>query len=189
MAKGTRRHWYDSTVTVGLLAVGLAVVTVIVVSFVNPWPAALLIRAMFEKGAQDTVAEMLPYVPKSGVDAHLDVAYGTSGVDTTLDVFTPAGSTGALDHGRLDPRRRLDLGRQGETSTPTCRSSPRTATRPWPQLHDRARDDLSDRADAAQRRARLPRRARSRVQHRPRPHRASRATRRGRTSPRSSRPS
>ena len=96
MAKGTRKHWYDSTVKVGLLALGIAVVTVIVVSFVNPWPTALLIRSLFERGAQETIAEMQPYVPKSGVDAQRDIAYGDSGADTSFDVFKPAGTTKPL---------------------------------------------------------------------------------------------
>lgn len=63
---------------------------------VTPWPAALLIRALFEKGAQETIAEMLPYVPESGIEETLDVAYGDAGVDTTFDVFTPSGGTEPL---------------------------------------------------------------------------------------------
>ncbi|HEV7811552.1 MAG TPA: alpha/beta hydrolase [Leifsonia sp.] len=96
MAKGTRKHWYDSTVKVGLLALVLAMVTVIVVSFVNPWPSALLIRSLFEQGAQETIAEMQPYVPKGGVDAQRDIVYGDAGADTSLDVFMPSGTTKPL---------------------------------------------------------------------------------------------
>ncbi|MEO7015999.1 MAG: alpha/beta hydrolase [Leifsonia sp.] len=92
MAKGTRRRWYDSVTRVALLAIALAVVTVVVVSLLNPWPSALLIRALFEKGAQDTVSEMLPYVPKSGVAERSDIVYGGAGADTSLDVFTPSGT-------------------------------------------------------------------------------------------------
>ncbi|MGJ4845224.1 alpha/beta hydrolase [Leifsonia sp. Le1] len=95
---GTRIHkrWYDSVVSVVFMALGLAVVTVLVVAFFNPWPSALLIRALFERGAADTVAEMEPYVPKSGVDAHRDIAYGDAGSDTSLDVFTPTGESTPL---------------------------------------------------------------------------------------------
>ncbi|MFF1571557.1 alpha/beta hydrolase [Leifsonia sp. NPDC058292] len=92
MAKGTHKRWHDSVVTVSFLALGLAVVTAVVVAFVNPWPSALLIRSLFEKGARDTVAEMEPYVPKSGVDAHRDIEYGDAGADTSLDVFSPTGA-------------------------------------------------------------------------------------------------
>jgi acetyl esterase/lipase len=96
MAKGTRKHWYDSVVKVSFLAVGLALVTVVVVAFVNPWPTALLIRSLFEKGARDTIAEMEPYVPTSGVDAHRGIEYGGAGSDTSLDVFSPTGTTTPL---------------------------------------------------------------------------------------------
>lgn len=96
MAKGTRKRWYDSVVTVSFLALGCALVTAVVVTFVNPWPSALLIRSLFEKGARDTVAEMEPYVPKGGVDVHRDIEYGDDGSDTSLDVFSPAGTTKPL---------------------------------------------------------------------------------------------
>lgn len=96
MAKGNRRRWYDSVTKVALIAFALAVITMVVVSFLNPWPSALLIRSLFEKGAQDTVAEMLPYAPKSGVDERRDIVYGDAGLDTSLDVFTPAGATHPL---------------------------------------------------------------------------------------------
>lgn len=57
----------------------------------SPWPAALLIRALFNKGARETVAEMTPYVP-DGVAEVLNVAYGPGGPAETLDVFSPAGT-------------------------------------------------------------------------------------------------
>lgn len=79
---------------IGLSFLALGVVAAIVWT-VSPWPAALLIRGLFEKGAQDTIAEMQPYVP-GGVDEKLDVAYGDAGADTTLNVFRPAGSTEQL---------------------------------------------------------------------------------------------
>jgi len=64
--------------------------TVAVVALISPWPAALLIRGVFEKGARDTIAEMEPYAPTSGLRESLDVSYGDAGTDTTFDVFTPA---------------------------------------------------------------------------------------------------
>jgi acetyl esterase/lipase len=79
---------------IGLSALALGVIAALVWTL-SPWPAALLIRGLFEKGAADTVAEMLPYVPDD-VDEQLDVSYGDAGSDTTLDVFRPAGADGAL---------------------------------------------------------------------------------------------
>jgi acetyl esterase/lipase len=77
-------------VPLGLLAAG---VVVAIVATVSPWPAALLIRALFEKGARETIAEMEPYAPADGVAQQLDVEYGNAGANTSLDVFSP--DTGA----------------------------------------------------------------------------------------------
>ena len=76
-----KRHW----IPLALLAAG---VSFAVVATLSPWPAALLIRALFEQSAAKTVAEMQPYVPASGLDAQLDVAYADGGADTTFDVFS-----------------------------------------------------------------------------------------------------
>lgn len=61
----------------------------------NPLPSALLIRAVFQQNAKQTLALMQPYAP-SEVSSQLDVAYGSSGNTNTLDVFRPAGATTAL---------------------------------------------------------------------------------------------
>ena len=90
------KPWYrrpSRVIPASALALGVIAALVWTLS---PWPAALLIRGMFEKGAADTVKEMLPYAPDGGLDEHLDVSYGPSGDDTSLDVFTPSGSSGAL---------------------------------------------------------------------------------------------
>ena len=81
----------------GLIAAFVVVAVSLVVSS-TPWPSALAIRAVFERGAADTVAEMEPFVPETGVDARLDVATDAAGdpggADTRLDVFTPADDPG-----------------------------------------------------------------------------------------------
>ncbi|MET4782447.1 hypothetical protein [Glaciihabitans sp. UYNi722] len=56
----TPKPWFrrpGRVIPTGLLALGVIAAIVWVVS---PWPAALLIRGLFEKGAQDTINEMLP---------------------------------------------------------------------------------------------------------------------------------
>lgn len=86
------KPWYrrpGRVIPLGFLAVLLIAALVWVLT---PWPAALMIRALFEKGAQETIAEMVPYAPKDGVDEKLDVSYGTD----SFDVFSPSGSTEAL---------------------------------------------------------------------------------------------
>lgn len=88
--------WYRrKSRVIPLAALALGVVAALVWTL-SPWPAALLIRAMFESSADKTVKEMEPYVPEGGLDSFLDVQYGKAGADTSLDVFTPAGASGPL---------------------------------------------------------------------------------------------
>lgn len=62
----------------------------------SPWPSALLIRSVFEKGADETVAEMKPFVPTSGIEARTGLRYAAGSADTTFDVFRPSGSEAPL---------------------------------------------------------------------------------------------
>jgi len=55
----------------------------------TPWPSALVIRSVFAKGAAETVAEMQPFVPTSGVSAQTGLRYAAGSPDTTFDVFRP----------------------------------------------------------------------------------------------------
>ena len=88
---GASRPWYrrTSAAVTGGLALGGLLCTV--AWKVSPWPAALLIRAVFDRGARQTVAEMTPYVP-DGVAELLSIAYGPGGPAETLDLFSPAGT-------------------------------------------------------------------------------------------------
>lgn len=108
------RHY----IPLAFLALGMVAA---VVWTVSPWPATLLIRSLFTDDANKTVVELEKYVPKSGVDAQLDLQYGTGGPDTSFDVFTPSTSTGPLptvvwihggawisgDKGNVDPYLRM----------------------------------------------------------------------------------
>ena len=78
----------------------LAVVVTAVVA-ISPWPSVMVIRAVFERGAAATLAEMEPHVPDTELTEYRDIAYApsTGGLpqsDTTLDVYTPAGGTKQL---------------------------------------------------------------------------------------------
>ena len=88
------RPWYRRPSRILPIAAAAAGLAMVVVSIATPWPAALLIRAVFEKNAADTVKEMLPFVPATPLDARLAVPAGDGG--QTFDVFSPAGSTGPL---------------------------------------------------------------------------------------------
>lgn len=87
------RHRRRKTVLWVILAV-VAIIAVVVT--VTPWPSAMAIRAVFTKGGDETAAEMDRHVPDTALTEQLDIAYGDDGVDTTMDVFTPASATGPL---------------------------------------------------------------------------------------------
>jgi acetyl esterase/lipase len=101
--RASRRVRWAALVVTLLLAIWVVVSS-------TPWPSTLLIRAVFEKGAQDTIDEMLPYVPDTPLTEHTDIAYGNDGAGgagstgaagaadagNTLDVYTPADASGPL---------------------------------------------------------------------------------------------
>ncbi len=86
------------------LALGTVVLVGVVAFLVSPWPAALVIRALFGQGARSTLATMQPFDPVDGITQTLDIPYGTSapdaaesaGASTSLDVFSPDTGTEPL---------------------------------------------------------------------------------------------
>lgn len=54
----------------------------------SPWPGALLVKQLFNRGDAQTLARLAPHVP-DGVRHLPDLAYG-SGEDEQLDVYLPA---------------------------------------------------------------------------------------------------
>lgn len=79
-----------------VIVLGMLLAFLVVVTYVTPWPSAMVIRYVFERGGAKTAEEMAPHVPASGVSARFDLGYGNDGADTTLDVFTPDRGTGRL---------------------------------------------------------------------------------------------
>lgn len=67
-----------------------------VITSLTPWPSAMLIRAVFERGGDAAVAEMTPYVPDVALRETRGLAYSDAADSPTLDVFTPAAETEAL---------------------------------------------------------------------------------------------
>jgi len=92
----TPRPWYRRPSRIVLAVIVVLVVAVLAVTTISPWPSAMLIRSVFEKGGAQTVAEMLPHVPDDPLTEHLDVEYGDHGADTSLDVFSPQQDDGPL---------------------------------------------------------------------------------------------
>lgn len=59
--------------------------------WLTPWPAALLIRGVFNRGAQQLVRQMRPYAP--AVSEHTALDYQSGGGTGQLDLFLPPGHT------------------------------------------------------------------------------------------------
>lgn len=59
----------------------------------TPWPAALLIRGVFYRGAQQLAQQMRPYAP--AVSQHCGIDYQPAGRSRQLDIFLPPGHTAA----------------------------------------------------------------------------------------------
>ena len=62
------------------------------VLWLTPWPAALLIRSVFYRGAQQLVQQMRPYAP--AVSEHSALDYQSDGGARQLDIFLPPGHAG-----------------------------------------------------------------------------------------------
>lgn len=92
--KKVHHRWYKTRVA---LAVIIAIALVVaIIGAITPWPSAMVIRAVFTQGGDATAAEMDKHVPDTKLTETLDVSYGKDGVDTTMDVFTPASATSPL---------------------------------------------------------------------------------------------
>lgn len=89
-----RRRWRRTKITLGILLAVAAIIAII--GSITPWPSAMVIRAVFTKGGDDTAAEMDRHVPDTKLTETLDVAYADGGADTTMDVFSPASASGPL---------------------------------------------------------------------------------------------
>lgn len=73
----------------GVIAAIIAgiIVTVVIVASVTPWPSAMLIRSVFERGGAETAAEMERHQPDVAITETLGIPYAPG---LTLDVFTVA---------------------------------------------------------------------------------------------------
>ncbi len=60
---------------------------------VTPWPSAMLVRVIFDRGARDASDALEKHVP-SGLHEVLDETYAAGDPDARLDVFRPAGPGG-----------------------------------------------------------------------------------------------
>ena len=80
---------------IGLSAIALGLIAALVWTL-NPWPATLLIRSLFESEAAKTVEEMQRHATDVPLTETMNQEYGDAGENTSLDVFSPADVTGPL---------------------------------------------------------------------------------------------
>ncbi|QYK40932.1 MAG: alpha/beta hydrolase [Paracoccaceae bacterium] len=74
-----------------LIAVVLLLAVAATAAFVaSPWPSALLIRTVFERGAAATHAAQEPFVPQ-GLTEHRDIAFDPASPAARLDIYLPPG--------------------------------------------------------------------------------------------------
>ncbi|MGN6485306.1 MAG: alpha/beta hydrolase [Thermomicrobiales bacterium] len=80
-----RRRWFLwPVITVTVLAIA-----VLLAFNLSPTPGALLIRAVFNQGAEKAKAEMARHAPSGGIASIRDEAYRPDDPDARLDVFFP----------------------------------------------------------------------------------------------------
>lgn len=76
----------------GLLVVGVAGLALAAI-FITPWPGALLIRTVFDKGSSSTSAALEKHLPE-GIEAQIGLRYDATDADGFLDLYRPANSAG-----------------------------------------------------------------------------------------------
>lgn len=74
------------------VAAGTAAAAAATAFVCSPWPAALLIRGVFYRGASQLVAQMEPYAPD--VTEHRGIRYQDDAGTRRLDIYLPPGHTG-----------------------------------------------------------------------------------------------
>lgn len=75
-----------------MVAAGTAAAAAAAAFVYSPWPAALLIRGVFHRGARQLVAQMEPYAP--AVTEHRGIRYQDDAGTRRLDIYLPPGHTG-----------------------------------------------------------------------------------------------
>ncbi|MGV8851784.1 MAG: alpha/beta hydrolase [Rhodoglobus sp.] len=91
-----RRPWIRRRSSkIGITALALGIIAALVWTL-SPWTATLLIRALFDRDAKSTLEEMEKHATDVPLTESLGEEYGEAGASTSLDVFSPAGSSGPL---------------------------------------------------------------------------------------------
>lgn len=84
-----RQHFYQKKRFLWSLGIVIGFVLAIALAFrLSPWPGALIIRTVFNKGGNSTLAAMQQALPDYPVQLTKDIKYGTEKT-MTLDVYRP----------------------------------------------------------------------------------------------------
>jgi acetyl esterase/lipase len=108
-----------------LVAIGAALATV----RATPWPSALLIRAVFERGARATLREMAPHLPVDGFTERRDIPSG-NGRNTTFDLVLPASAANpraAANQPATAPSSAFATAPASVTATASASATPQSA--------------------------------------------------------------
>ncbi len=63
----------------------------VVVVFVTPWPSVLVIRSVFDKGAEKASTALAAKVPK-GIQVEMGLSYDQADPDAVFDIYRPTGA-------------------------------------------------------------------------------------------------
>jgi acetyl esterase len=83
--KSTRKLLSKIVITISFL-----IISIFLAHKLTPWPSALLIRYVFERGAEQANQKLEKHVPK-GISEILDMQYDPKDHDAKLDVYYPHG--------------------------------------------------------------------------------------------------
>lgn len=76
-----------------LIGIASGLVLLIIIAFIwfrlSPWPGAMLIRYVFDKGGAKTAASLEKHAPLGGITVFTDQQYKTGDKDAKLDVYVP----------------------------------------------------------------------------------------------------
>ena len=73
-----------------VITISILIISIFLAHKLTPWPSALLIRYVFERGAEQANQKLEKHVPK-GISEILDMQYDPKDPDAKLDVYYPPG--------------------------------------------------------------------------------------------------
>jgi acetyl esterase len=92
--KQSKRHFYTRRRFLIPLGIVVGIIIAILIAFrVSPWPGAMIIRAVFEKGDAKVLAALQKYTPSTPITTLVNQQYRAGDKDAQLDVYFPQSIT------------------------------------------------------------------------------------------------